>query len=477
MSQPARKLRLGAYMSGSGVQGDSWRHPDTDTDAYSQFARYRHYAQELERGLFDALFFFDNLFVSTNPVALAHSPGAPRWDPVVLLAGLAGATKHIGLVASVSTTYSEPYNVARAFASLDHLSGGRAGWNLVTSTGGGENFNRDDHVDHAVRYERANEFYDVVTGLWDSHADDAFPRDKATGQWADPSRIRTLDHRGKHFRVRGPLSAPRPVQGWPVIAQAGSSEAGRELAARAGELLYTAAQDIEDARAFYTDVKTRALKYGRRQEHIFILPGVSPIVGRTQAEAEAIYDSLLSHRDPAVVLNALTNYASLGIDLGSLPFDAKVPLPDHVPETNSHKSRQKLLVDWIRREQPTVRELYTRFTGGGHRVLVGTPQSIADDFQHWFETGAADGFNIMFPSAPVGITFFVDLVVPELQRRGLFRTQYEGRTFRENLGVPAVPNRHFPPRDVAAAGGAGALGVPEVTTSRDQPADTTVAIA
>ncbi|WP_281718757.1 LLM class flavin-dependent oxidoreductase [Pandoraea apista] len=451
MSQPARKLRLGAYMSGSGVQGDSWRHPDTDTDAYSQFARYRHYAQELERGCFDALFFFDNLFMSTDPVSLAHSPGAPRWDPVVLLAGLAGATQHIGLVASVSTTYSEPYNVARAFASLDHLSGGRAGWNLVTSTGGGENFNRDDHVDHAVRYERANEFYDVVTGLWDSHADDAFPRDKATGQWADPTRIRTLDHRGKHFRVRGPLSAPRPVQGWPVIAQAGSSEAGRELAARAGELLYTAAQDIDDARAFYTDVKTRALKYGRRPEHIFILPGVSPIVGRTHAEAEDIYDALLAHRDPAVVLHSLTNYASLGIDLGSLPLDAKVPLPEQVPETNSHKSRQKLLVDWIRREQPSVRELYTRFTGGGHRVLVGTPASIADDFQHWFETGAADGFNIMFPSAPVGITSFVDLVVPELQRRGLFRTRYEGRTFRENLGVPAVPNRHFPPRDAPSA--------------------------
>ena len=440
---PPPKLKLGAYFTGSGVQGDSWCHPDAHTDAYRNFSRYQSYAQTLERARFHAMFFYDNVFASTDPAAISSSPLSPRWDPLILVAALSLVTQRIGLIATVSTSYSEPYNVARHFASLDQLSGGRVGWNVVTSTDGGENFNLGQHRDHAERYERAHEFVDVVTGLWDSWADDAFLEDKAQRRWADPDKLHVLNHAGKHFRVKGPLNAARPILGWPVLAQAGSSEAGKQLAARIGELLYTAAENMDDARHFYADVKARAAALGRQPEHISILPGVMPVIGRSQSQAEDKYAALLEARDPAATLRALSGYASLGIDLSNLPLDARVPLPEHIPETNSHKSRQQLLVDWIRREQPTVRQLLTTWSAGGHRMLVGTPEQIADDFQHWFETGACDGFNVMFSSTPGGLDDFVELVVPELQRRGLFRTEYEGPTLRDNLGLPRVENRFF----------------------------------
>lgn len=443
MSAQPRQLKLGAYFTGSSVQGDSWRHPDSDTDAGWNFARYQRYAQTLERGCFDALFFYDNVFAATDPAIVERSPQAPRWEPLVLLSALAVVTERIGLVGSVSTSYSEPYNVARQFAALDQLSQGRAGWNVVTSTGGGENFGLDGHRDHAERYRRAHEFVDVVTGLWDSWADDAFVADKASGRWADPARLRVLRHQGEHFRVQGPLNARRPPQGWPVISQAGASEDGKGLAARIGELLYTAAQDIEEARAFHADVKARAAALGRAPEQVLILPGVMPVIGRSAAEAEDKWGALLAARDADIVLKALSSYASLGIDLSGLALHDRIELPKVIPVTNSHQSRQKLLVDWIRKERPTLQQLYTRWSQGGHRMLVGTPQSIADDFEHWFSTGAADGFNIMFSSAPGGIDDFVDLVVPELQRRGLFRRHYEGRTLRDHLGLARMPNRHF----------------------------------
>ena len=442
-SASRRRLKLGAYFTGSAVQGDSWRHPGADVDAAWEFERYKRYAQTLERSCFDALFFYDNVFAATDPLVVERTPQAPRWEPIVLLSALALVTERIGLVGSVSTSYSEPYNVARQFASLDRLSRGRAGWNVVTSTGGGENFNLAAHRDHAERYARAHEFVDVVTGLWDSWADDAFVLDKASGRWADPAKLRVLNHQGQHFRVQGPLNAARPPQGWPVISQAGASEDGKELAARIGEMLYTAAADIAEARAFYADVKARAAAYGRAPEHILVLPGVMPVIGRSQAEADDKWGALLEARDADMVLRALASYASLGIDLAGLPLAAKVPLPEHVPITNSHQSRQKLLVDWIRKEQPTVQQLYTRWSAGGHRMLVGTAQQIADDFEHWYSTGAADGFNVMFSSTPQGLDDFVQLVVPELQRRGLARTAYEGKTLREHLGLPYVPNRHF----------------------------------
>lgn len=442
MSTPASlTLKLNAYMSGSGVQGDSWRHPDVDIDAWHNFERYRDIAETLERGKFHSIFFYDNVYADID--ALPFHTISPRWDPLVLLSALAVTTRRIGLIGTVSTTYNEPYNVARRFASLDQLSGGRAGWNVVTSTGGGENFNLDGHADHADRYRRAHEFYNVVTGLWDTWADDAVQADKASGRWVDASRVRRLDHAGEFFRVRGPLNAARPPQGYPVIAQAGSSEAGRQLAARIGEVLFTAETELAHAQAFRTDVKGRADALGRNPAHVNILPGVSPIVGRSRAEAEDKYAELLRYRDRDATLRALAAYASLGVDLAGLAPDAPVPLPAEVAETNSHKSRQQLILDYIRTHRPTVAQLYARFTIGGHRIVVGTPESIADDFEHWFRSGAADGFTIMFPSAPVGVRDFVDLVVPELQRRGLFRSEYTGKTFRENLGLPRVPNRHF----------------------------------
>lgn len=447
----SRTMKLGAYFTGSAVQGDSWRHPAAHTDADWRFERYLSYAQHLEAACFDALFFYDNVFAATDRETVATTPQAPRWEPLVLLAALATHTRRIGLVASVSTSYSQPYNVARQFAALDQISQGRAGWNVVTSTGGGENFNLDAHLDHALRYERAHEFVEVVTGLWDSWADDAFLRDKQSGQWADPDKLHVLNHQGKHFQVRGPLNAARPPQGWPLISQAGSSEAGKDLAARWGEMLYTAAGDLDEAQAFYRDVKARAASHGRAPEHVLILPGVMPVIGRTQAEANAKFDALMVARDPAAVLRSLSSYASLGVDLAGLAMGDRVPLPEHIPETNSHKSRQKLLVDWIRREQPTVQDLYTRWSAGGHRLLVGTPHSIADDLQRWFEAGACDGFNVMFSSTPGGLEDFCQLVVPELQRRGLFRKQYTGRTLREHLGLPRVPNLNFSPAAQLAA--------------------------
>ena len=447
----SRTMKLGAYFTGSAVQGDSWRHPAAHTDADWRFERYLSYAQHLEAACFDALFFYDNVFAATDRETVATTPQAPRWEPLVLLAALATHTRRIGLVASVSTSYSQPYNVARQFAALDQISQGRAGWNVVTSTGGGENFNLDAHLDHALRYERAHEFVEVVTGLWDSWADDAFLRDKQSGQWADPDKLHVLNHQGKHFQVRGPLNAARPPQGWPLISQAGSSEAGKDLAARWGEMLYTAAGDLDEAQAFYRDVKARAASHGRAPEHVLILPGVMPVIGRTQAEADAKFDALMAARDPAAVLRSLSSYASLGVDLAGLAMGDRVPLPEHIPETNSHKSRQKLLVDWIRREQPTVQDLYTRWSAGGHRLLVGTPHSIADDLQRWFEAGACDGFNVMFSSTPGGLEDFCQLVVPELQCRGLFRKQYTGRTLRVHLGLPRVPNLNFSPAAQLAA--------------------------
>lgn len=444
MANHRKHLALVGFLSGSGTQGDSWRHPCSDVDAWRSFDHYRRYAETLERGRFDALFFYDNVVAPPNVAQIGASPLLPRWDPLALLSALAVTTRNIGLIATASTTYNEPYNIARKFASIDHLSGGRAGWNVVTSTGGGENFNRQDHVDHALRYERANEFYDVVTGLWDSIADDAVIADKQRGVWLDNTRVRHLDHAGKHFSVKGPINTARPVQGHPLIAQSGGSQDGRELAARIGEFLYTAEYSLGAGIRFAADVHSRMEKYGRQPWQVKIAPGVSPFVGRTDAEAWEKFEEWQSYRDLNATLFGLSQYGSLGIDLSKEPLDGPVNLPDILPETNSHKSRQSVLAEWIRETQPTVRQVSQRLTAGGHRIVVGSPKTIADDFEEWFRSGAADGFNIMFPSAPDGIEDFVDLVVPELQRRGLFRTEYAGRTLRDNLGLPWVPNRYFP---------------------------------
>ncbi|SQF98773.1 NtaA/SnaA/SoxA family monooxygenase [Paucimonas lemoignei] len=442
MSTAKPQIILGAFIPSAGIMGSSWRHPSAAADSFKDFGHFRWIAETLEKARFHTLFFNDSLNVELDLQALARGPNSVRWDPLVLIPALALVTRDIGLIGTASTTYNEPYNIARKLANIDHLSGGRAGWNLVTSLGGGENFNLDAHVQHADRYERAEEFYDVVAGLWDSWEDDAFVQDKASGTWLDVDKMHVLDHHGKAFQVKGPLNAARPVQGYPVIAQAGSSDAGRALAARAGELVFTAQHTVEQGQAFYAEIKQRAAALGRNPDHLKVLPGVSTVVGRTQAEAQAKYDRLQELLDPKSFLRTISRFTSLGFDLSELPFDEVVPLPPETFDTNTHKSRQKLVFDLIRRERPTVRQLFNKLTAGGHRILIGTPQSIADDFQVWFEAGAADGFNVMFSGLHEGISDFAEGVVPELQRRGLFQHDYQGRSLRENLGLPYIKNRY-----------------------------------
>lgn len=444
MANADGRIRLGAFLSGSGAHTGAWRHPHADADASLNVQRYQHYAQTLERGCFDALFLNDNVSVGElAPEVLARGPYSLRWDPLILLPALAMVTRHIGLIATANTSYNQPYNLARSFASLDQLSNGRAGWNLVTALVGGENFNHDQPLAHAERYQRAEEFLDVVTGLWDSWADDAFPLDKTSGTWLNVQRMHVLNHRGPHFQVQGPLNAPRPIQGWPVIAQAGSSEAGRELAARSAELVFTAQQTLGEGQAFYRDLHERLARYGRAPEALKIFPGISPIVGRSAAEAEEKHQQLLELVDPKSALKQLGFLLDLGIDLAALPLDAPVPLPAQPPTTERHKSRQQLVLDLIRRERPTVGELLRMLGAGGHRLVVGTPAQIVDELACWCHEGAADGFNILFTHLPGGVDEFVQWVVPELQRQGLFRTEYEGRTLRENLGLGRVANRFF----------------------------------
>jgi FMN-dependent oxidoreductase (nitrilotriacetate monooxygenase family) len=446
------KMKLGAFVPGALTGGVAWRQPGIDAASLSGFPAYRHVAQLLEAGKFDAIFMNDGVGTrELEPDLLERNAQLQRWDPLTLLPALAVVTERIGLIATANTSYNEPFNLARRLASLDEVSNGRAGWNMVTSLGGGENFNRDDHMLHAERYKRAEEFIEVTTGLWDSWDDDAAIRDKASGRWLDAGRMHLLNHRGRFFSVTGPLNAPRSPQGYPVVAQAGASDAGRALAARTGELIFTAAQTIEEGRAFVQDIAMQAARHGRRRDSFRVLPGVSVTVAPSLAEAERKYDRLHDTVDPRPKLKSISRFASLGVDLSEQPLDEPARLPDDIPETNTHRSRQKLVVDLIRRERHlTLRQLARKLSAGGHRVLIGTAEMVADDFQRWFVAGAADGFNIMFPAFPESVEDFVTLVVPELQRRGLFRSDYEGRTLRENLGFQRPPNRHLAARTAAA---------------------------
>lgn len=363
-----------------------------------------------------------------------------HFEPLTLLSALSVVTERIGLTATVSTTYNEPFHLARKFASLDYLSGGRAGWNLVTSATEAEakNFSREKHMEHTQRYERAKEFVDVVTKLWDSWEDDAFLRDKESGIYFDPDKLHVPNHKGEHFSVRGPLNVARPLQGYPVIIQAGSSEDGQNLAAQTAEVVFTAQQTLAEAQAFYSGLKGRLAKYGRSPDDLKIMPGVFPVIGKTEQEAKDKYEQLQELIHPTVGLGLLSGLVG-GVDLSSYPLDGPVP---ELPDTELAKSRLKLLTDLAKRENLTIRQLYLAIAGArGHRTIWGTPQQIADQLEEWFVNGGADGFNIMPPWLPGGLDKFVDLVIPELQRRGLFRTEYEGRTLRENLGLPRPENQ------------------------------------
>ena len=437
-----RQLRLGAFMRPVSIHTAAWRYPGAFPDANFNFAHYQRFAETLERGRFDAFFMADHLAVLNMPMAaLKRSATVTSFDPLTLLPALAVTTKHLGLIATASTTYNDPYHVARKFASLDHISRGRAGWNVVTSANPDEalNFGRPEHMEHDARYRLAREFYDVVTGLWDSWADDAFIRDVDSGVYFDPDKMHVLDHHGPHLSVRGPLNIARPVQGWPVIVQAGASEAGRQLAAETAEVVFSGANDLADAQAYYADVKGRMAACGRSRDHLKILPGAFVIVGDSTDEARAKKATLdgLVHSDSGM--------ATLGVLLGHdvSGYDLDGPLPD-IPESNASRSGRQKLVDMARRDGLTIRQL-AQYVGGSFSTLeiIGTPAEIADRMEEWLLTDACDGFNVMFPYLPGGLDDFVDLVVPELQRRGLFRRAYEGTTLRENLGLPRPSNRFF----------------------------------
>jgi FMN-dependent oxidoreductase (nitrilotriacetate monooxygenase family) len=440
MSKRTGQIRLGAFVWGTGHHVASWRHPDVPADAATNIEHYRNLARLAEGALFDAIFIADNVAAETGPAA-ARSAGSVRFEPLTLMSNLAATTKNLGLISTVTTTYNEPYHVARKFASLDLLSGGRSGWNLVTSDNALEagNFGRDEHVAHADRYERAAEFHDVVTGLWDSWEREAFIRDKASGLFFDESKLHVLNHRGKHFSVRGPLNAPRSAQGRPVVVQAGSSEAGRELAARTAEVVFTAQPDLPAARSFYKDLKGRLSKYGRNPDSLKIMPGVFVVVGKTESEARDKHEYLQSLVDPVVGLGLLSRMIG-NFDLSRFPLDG--PLPELPLTETGQRSRQQLFTELARRESLTIRQLYLRIAGGrGHFSIVGNAAQVADQLQSWFEEDGADGFNVMPPYLPGAFADFAELVVPELQRRGLFRTSYESSTLRGNLGLPLPVSR------------------------------------
>lgn len=434
MSTTARQMKLGAFLMATGHHVAAWRHPDVPADAGLDFKHYRHVARVAEAAKFDALFVADSVAAATGDIA-SRMARSDHFEPLTLLSALSAVTEHIGLIATATTTYNEPYHIARKFASLDHLSGGRAGWNLVTSDAAAEaqNFGRAEHVGHAERYSRAREFHQVVTGLWDSWSDDAFTRDKASGEYYDPGRLHVLNHQGEHFSVKGPLNVARSPQGQPVVVQAGSSEVGRDLAAQTAEVVFTAQTSLASAQAFYADLKDRLSAYGRAVDSLKIMPGVFIVVAETEALAKAKFESFQELVEPRVGV-ALLGRMLGNFDLSGYPLDG--PLPE-LPLTDSgQRSRQKLLTELADQENLTLAQLGRRIAGGrGHYSLIGTPEQIADELQRWFEQGAADGFNVLVPHLPGGLEDVARLLVPELQRRGLFRTEYEGTTLRENLGL------------------------------------------
>ncbi len=437
-----KQMKLGAFMRPVSLHTGAWRYPGAYPDANFNFRHITSFARKLEAAKFDAFFMADHLAVLNMPIeALKRSHTVTSFEPFTLLSALAAVTEKIGLVATASTTFEQPYHIARRFASLDHISEGRAGWNIVTTSNpdAALNFGLEDHVEHDERYRRAREFYDVVTGLWDSFADDAFVRDTETGIFFDPEKMHVLDHKGESLSVRGPLNIARTPQGWPVIVQAGQSEPGKQLAAETAEVVFAAPRDLKTAKSLYADIKGRMPAVGRNPDHLKILPAAFVVVGDSVEEARAkraCLDSLV-HYDSAI--------ASLSISLGhdASKFDPDAPLPQ-IPETNASKSGREQAIRMAEQENLTVRQLAQRLGGYGGLAFVGTPQTIADEMETWLSEEGSDGFNVVFPFLPQGLDDVADRLVPELQRRGLFRKEYEGTTLRDHLGLPRPENRFFP---------------------------------
>ena len=436
-----RQLHLNAFLMSTGHHEASWRLPESDPYAHVELDHYIRLARSAERGTFDSLFLADSPQLWGN---IAQRP-AGALEPLTLLTALATATTHIGLIATASTSYNSPYNLARKFASLDIISGGRAGWNIVTTAGAeaARNFGLDAEPAHAERYARAAEFLEVAGKLWDSWEDDAIVADKAAGVWGDDSKVHPPRHKGKYFSVEGGLNVPRAPQGYPLLVQAGSSEDGKGFAARYAEAVFTAQQTIEDAQAFYADLKSRTAAAGRDPDHIKVLPGIVPVLGSTEAEALANEQVLEDHIVYAHGVERLEGL--LQLPAGTLELDSQLPA-DLPPESaiEGAKSRYTLVVELARRERLTVRQLIGRLGGGrGHLTFAGTPEQVADEIEAWFTRGAADGFNIMPAVLPSGLDAFVDHVVPILRARGLLRTEYgPRRTLRERYGLPRPANQY-----------------------------------
>ncbi|MFE9328324.1 LLM class flavin-dependent oxidoreductase [Nocardia sp. NPDC052278] len=437
-----RQLSLNAFIYPSGHHEAAWRHPQSRPDRIYDVAYYQEIGRTAEAAKLDAVFFADGPALRTN---VKHN-AASGLEPITLLTAIATATTHLGLIATASTTYYEPYNLARLFSTLDHISGGRAGWNIVT-TGtdlAAANFGLDKHPDHATRYARAREFVDAVVALWDSWEDDAILLDQEAGIYADPDKIHPIDFVGEYLSVRGPFNAPRTPQGHPVLVQAGASNDGRAFAGRYAEAIFTAHQRLEDAQAFYADIKAKAAEFGRDADQIKILPGISPFIGDTEAAAKRLEREFNELTVPEYGLKQLEGIA--GESLRNLPLDEPVPLElfsDAGDVTDNERSRRQVVAGIVQRERPTVRGLLHRLAGArGHRVFAGTPEQVADTIEEWFRNGAADGFNVMPPYYPGGLEVFAEQVVPILQRRGLFRTEYTGTTLRDHFGLPRPQSRH-----------------------------------
>lgn len=440
MTTRSGQFHLNAFLMSVGHHEAAWRLPESDPFANTSLSHFKRLAQVAERGKLDSLFFADSPVLWNK---LGRRPGG-TLEPTVLLAALVGATERIGLIATASTTYNEPFNLARRFASLDHLSAGRAGWNIVTTAGvdAARNFNLDELPAHAERYARAAEFVEVSQKLWDSWSDDAAIADKAEGVWGDDDKLYPPQHVGKYFKVAGPLNVPRSPQGYPLLVQAGSSEDGKHLAARFAEAVFTAQQTLEDGQAFYKDLKERAIALGRDPSGIKILPGLVPVIGATEAEALEREQELERLIKPEYAKRQLAE--TLRLKPEDLDLDKQLPadLPSE-DAIQGAKSRYTLTVQLARRENLTVRQLIARLGGGrGHRTFAGTPEQVADAMQQWWEQGAADGFNVMPAVLPSGLEAFVDHVVPVLRRRGLFRSEYTGTTLREHYGLARPNNRN-----------------------------------